>query len=220
MLLRRRVLGRVLAVAGAAVLVGACQPIDSGDVPRDELEATGTPAPPARGAPATAGLPGDIEALLSGLSSTAGEWQASPVPVEVVAGVDGGVWGSAAITYLAPDADRFLLVTVTPDGTSQQRPTLETFGLQPITGGAIEAVPSPDGLMPPAALLDSAADLLDDCDVDEEITTIIYTTGAPAAWDGTAWTEPLAWEAVLSTADGEGATVDARTGRPGSSPCL
>jgi hypothetical protein len=221
MLLRRpRVLGRTLAAAGAAVLLGACQPVDSGDVPRDELEDTGTRAP-ARGAPAAAGLPGDLAALLGELETTAAQWQSGARPVELVVDLTNGTWTAARVLYLAPDADRFLLATVTPEGTSQERPTLETLSLEPVTAAGVEQIPAlPDGVRGPADLVDAAAEVLEECDVAGEITTVLYATGAPVAWDGARWTEPPRWEAALVTGDGAGASVDPVTARPAPSPCL
>jgi hypothetical protein len=219
---RRRVLGRVLAAAGAAVLLGACQPVDSGDVPRDELEVAGTPAPPARGAPAGAGLPGDIGMLLDGLSTTAAQWQSGARPVELhVDLADGGTWTAARVLYLAPDADRFLLVTVTPEGTSQERPTLETLALAAVPAAALEQVPAlPDALLEPHELAEVAAEPLDDCGFDDEVSAVLYASGAPASWDGDRWTETPAWSATVTNDDGSGVVVDPVTGAPEPGSCV
>ena len=159
-----------------------------------------------------------LDELRATFESTATQWQADPVVAEIVIELDSAAWTNAAVTYLAPDADRFLLLRMTPDGMSQERPTLEAFDLLPVTAEGVEQIPSPDALLDPSTLVDSAADVLDNCGVGEP-TTVIYATGAPAAWDGERWTETPQWAATVS---GEGAAIlDPETGVASTSnPCV
>jgi hypothetical protein len=207
----------------ALLLLGACQPVDSelgtgvveDDVPTGE-------AGPARGAP-TAGsaLPDDLGALLAEHAGSAAQWQGGATPVEVVATLDGDRWVAASITYLAPDADRFLLISTGPEGTNQQRPTLATLSLEPVPDVALADVPPlPELAQPPVVLVEDAAAALEGCDAGDDVAVVVYATGAPASWDGERWTEEPAWTAVLSTEDGQGAVVDPVTGELTGRGCL
>jgi hypothetical protein len=59
---------------------------------------------------------------------------------------------------------------------------------------------------------------LEDCGVGD-LASVLYATGAPAAWDGQTWTERPAWTAMLSGAE-RAAVVDPRTGEPAADPCV
>jgi hypothetical protein len=216
------VLRRVLVAVGAVLLLVACQPVDRGAVPREEPESAGTAAPLGRGAPAAGGLPGDVEALLSELSTTALQWQGGARPVELhVELAEQSTWAAARVLYLAPDADRFLLMIVTPDGTTQERPTLETLALAPVTGPALEQVPPlPEAIRQPHELAEAAAEPLDACGFDEQATGVLYASGAPASWDGERWTEPPGWTATVTNADGSGVVLDPVTGAPEPDSCV
>ena len=159
-----------------------------------------------------------LDELLATFESTATQWQSEPVVAEIVVELESAAWTNAAVTYLAPDADRFLLLRMTAEGMSQERPTLEAFDLLPVTAEGVEEIPSPDGLLDPSTLVDAAADVLDDCGVGEP-TAVVYATGAPAAWDGERWTETPQWAATVT---GEGAAIlDPETGASSTGdPCV
>jgi hypothetical protein len=192
----------------------ACQPADDPDL--DAQAEGGEAATEPVGAPQQA-LPADLASLLAEFASTATQWQAGPVVAEIVVELDGTTWESAAVTYLAADADRFLVLQAGPDGVRQERPTLEGFDLVPVSGDGLDELPDPDGLLDPVPLVAAAADVLDECGVGEP-HTVLYSTGAPAAWDGERWTEPPTWTATVS---GDGAAVvDPVSGAPAARPCV
>jgi hypothetical protein len=212
---------RVALVVLAALAVAACQPVDDAIAPAEPaIDPDAVAASPAPGTPQTStAMPADLAALLEGQSTTATEWQADPRPAEVLALLEDGRWTGATVTYLAPDADRFLVVAVGSGGGGQQRPTLDTLGLEPIAAGGVEAIPPlPDGILPPAPLVEAAAAARGECGLGD-VTTVLYSTGAPAAWDGERWTAPLRWRATLLDADDAGVTVDPVSGDD-PSPCL
>ncbi len=216
---------RIAAVLGL-LLVAACQPVDTPatqqrDEPSAAAEADAAPAP---GAPQTSTrMPADLGALLAQLATTATEWQQDPVTAEIATSLTDGTWTGASVLYLAPDADRFLLVTADDRGTGQQRPSLEGLGLQPITAEGVAHVPPlPAGILAPEALVAAAEAALDGCGV-RGVAAVVYSTGAPAAWDGMRWTVPPAWTAILTEgADGggDGAAVDPVTGAALEGGCL
>lgn len=200
----------------AVALAASCQPVDDGVPPAGETVGASAPTE-VRGSPASR-LTEDLGAMLDGLGSTAAQWQAGTRVVEVVVELDGDAWQRATVTYLAPDADRFLVVDTTPEGTSQQRPTLATLDLPPVPGAALEQVPPwPTDALEPAALVEVSAQAREDCGVGE-VTSVVYASGAPAAWNGEAWTEPPTWTATLS--DGASAViVDPVTGAAPADAC-
>ena len=209
---------RSLAAAALVLLAVACQPVDEGEL-------DGQPAPGGEAATDPVGspqesLPTSLTTLLAQHQSTAAQWQAGAQVAEIVVELDDEHhWRAVSVLYLAPDADRFLLLEVDGDGMRQQRPTLDGLELAPVPGEALEQLPEPELLLDPTELLDAAEETLDACNVDGGPVTIVYATGAPAAWDGRTWTEPMQWRATIS---GEGAgAVDPTTGEPASAqPCV
>lgn len=164
---------------------------------------------PALGAPVS-GLPSSLDELLARAQLVAEEWQDEPVLSEVEIEVDAqGAWRAARVVYLAADADRFLALESSGGGFSQQRPTLSTLQLQPVSADGLAAVPAlPDEAAEPAELVQSPA--VEECGVGAP-TTVLYATGAPVAWDGVSWTAQPQWRATLT--DGEAAAaVDVATG--------
>ena len=144
--------------------------------------------------------------LLAGQASAATEWQDEPVPVEIAAELADGRWTSARTMYMAPDADRFLLVT-SGQGAGQLRPTLATLGLEPVPAAAMAEVPPfPELSQGPQSLAESAQGPLEECSAGGEVTSVVYGTGAPASWDGERWTQAPRWTATVTVA-GVGAVV-------------
>jgi hypothetical protein len=209
------------ALAAALLLLTACQPVD-GDLPaRDADGPTASPVPPQPGAPSAGSGLTAVAALLSEQATTAAEWQEGAVPVEIDATVADGAWTDAAVLYLAPDADRVLRISSGAGGTRQERPTLATLGFFPIPPGALDAVsPLPADALDPPALADAAVEPLEACGAGDEVVSVVYASGAPAAWDGERWTSPPAWRAVAWTSDGDGVRLDPVTGGPAADPCV
>jgi hypothetical protein len=185
-----------------AVLLLACQPAGGpGAVVTPESGAGGRE--PALGAPVS-GLPRPLAELVSRTQLIAEEWQDEPVLVEVEVDVDAdGRWSAARVTYLAPDADRFLALETSGGGFSQQRPTLSTLQLQPVTADGLATISQlPDDAAEPHDLAQS--DAAAECGVGAP-AAVLYATGAPVAWDGTTWTRAPEWRATVS--DDEAAAV-------------
>jgi hypothetical protein len=204
--------------ASALVLAAACQPVAPDGDELGPAAASGEGDQTPVGAPAS-GVPDTLAALLESVGSSAAEWQVAARPVEVFAGLAGGAVQRAQVTYLAPDADRFMVVTVSPDGTSQERPTLETLGLAPVDAPGMEQVPAPpEGTLDPFPLAAAAADALAACGLGGDPGAVLYATGAPAAWDGQTWTQQPAWTATIRVADEGAVQVDPTSGEalPGS----
>lgn len=213
---RRRHLLAPVAVAALGLagilLASGCQPVDEVDTTAaPDANGTGGAGGTPRGAPA-AGLPGSLSEALSRGNRAAAGWQRNARLAEIVLQVDeDGQFTEGRLTYLAPHADRLLEVEVTPEGTREDRPTLETLDLTPIPEEAVGALPAlPEDVQEPAELVEASADAFAECDVEGTPSTVIYATGAPLAWDpasGT-WTLPLAWSATVTTDTGAGAVLD------------
>lgn len=217
------ILTRSLVAAGTlAVLAAAagCQPVESEVPPAEDVPAGAIDGDGGTGTAGDTGtLPSDVPTLLADLEQTAAEWQPETVIVEVAIALDGERWREASVTYLAPDADRMLLVQADAEGTRQQRPTLETLDLEPVAAaGLAEVPPLPAGLLEPRALVEGAGEALEECSTGE-VRSVLYSSGAPAAWDGAAWTEPPAWAATLAGPDG-GLVVDPVTADALPDGCL
>lgn len=212
---------RVIAAALPLLLLTACQPVDDG-LPSSDDSAEGAVGRPGPGAPEVdSRMPEDLPMLLAEHAGTAAQWQDGAIPVEIVAELEAGGWVSATVVYLAPDADRFLVITVDGEGTDQQRPTLETLGVEPVPEPALAEVPPlPQRARSPEALAEGARPALEGCGTDDDPVTVLYMTGAPATWDGSTWTEPPAWTATVSTAEGAGAVVDPVTVEPVGRGCV
>lgn len=198
---------RAGAVLGVGLLVLACQPAGGpGGAPTPAAQGDREPA---LGAPVS-GLPQTLGELVDRADLLAEEWQDEPVLAEVEVDLDAeGRWSAARVTYLAADADRFLALETSGGSFSQQRPTLATLQLQPVTADGLAAVPEiPDDAAEPGDLAQSSA--AQECGVGTA-TTVLYVTGAPVTWDGTSWTSPPDWRATIT--DGEAAAaVDVRSG--------
>jgi hypothetical protein len=188
---------RVAVALCAVVVLPACQP--AGGPGAQSTPEQGSAGEPAIGAP-QAGPPGSLSDLVTRADLVAEEWQDEPVLVEVEVSVDAdGRWTSARAVYLAADADRFLALDSSGDGFSQQRPTLETLQLQPVSSDGLAAVPPfPADAAEPTDLAQSGA--AGECGVGPP-ATVLYATGAPVAWDGAVWTSPPDWRATVSSDD-------------------
>lgn len=194
------------ALCGAVMLI-ACQPFGGpGDTPTPHASGA---VEPALGAPVS-GLPHSLDELVARAQLVAEEWQDEPVLSEVEVEVDAaGTWLAARVVYLAADADRFLALSSSGGGFSQQRPTLSTLQLQPVTADGLAAVPAlPEDAAEPTELAQSPA--VQECGIGAAMR-VLYATGAPVAWDGASWTTQPQWRATLS--DGEAAAaVDVASG--------
>jgi hypothetical protein len=204
-----------LAALILLVLLAACQPSDDPALEGDPAEDEPTSQAPA-GQPDQV-LPETFDELLAGFESTARQWQDDPVVAEIFVELEGRAWTAASVLYLAPDADRYLRVRTDRHGTTQDRLTLEGLELSPVSGEGLASLPEPDPLLDPGPLVDAAAVAIDTCGVGA-VASVLYATGAPAAWDGQRWTEEPTWTATLSGA--ADAVVDPVTGEPaGTDPC-
>ena len=185
-------------------LAVGCQPFGgpgAGGPAAPSERATGRPL----GAP-VAGLPATLEDLLTRGHRIAEEWQTEPVLVEVEVDVAAGRWRDARLVYLAADADRFLQLVATDGGFSQERITLSTLQVEPVPSEGVAQIPAfPDDALEPPDL--AAAEPVAACGVSDE-ASVFYVTGAPVAWDGTAWSRAPEWRATVTAPDGAGATVD------------
>lgn len=199
---------RVL-VAFLVLLAAACQPIGGPSVtaptPGDD-GATGRPL----GAP-DAGVASTLDDLVTRGHAIAEEWQADPVLSEVQVDLDAaGGWSQARLVYVAGDADRMLQLETAGAGFTQQRPSLGTLNIQPVPGEALTEVPAfPDDAMAPQKL--ATAPAAGECGISGQ-ATVLYTSGAPYAWDGTTWTDPPAWTATVTAAGGSAVRLDPVSG--------
>lgn len=212
--------GTAAAVAVCVVLAaGACQPVDTPPSRDASMEDAATePAEP--GAPAANAVPQSLDDLRARLETVAQEWQAEAVVAEVHVALAGDTWTEALVTYVAPDADRLLLVDLDAEGMSQQRPTFSTLGLQPVSAaGVAEIPPFADEARDPQDLAAVAAPLLAECGVGTAASSVLYASGAPAAWDGERWTEALSWTAIVATDEGDTVQLDPVAGEPVREGC-
>lgn len=206
---------RRAAAVLTALLVTACQPAGApAPGPTTLASEAGLGAPPA-------GMPQSLDALLERTEPAALEWQDDPRLAELTVDVaEDGRWIAARALYLAADADRSLSLRLSAGGLAQQRPTLATLGLEPVSGEGLEAVPPlPDDAAEPTALLAAAQPLMGDCGATPPATQVLYATGAPVSWDGTAWSVPPEWTATVLDGEASGVVLDP-TGAPAAQPCL
>lgn len=211
-----KLIARALAcLLGMIVGVAACQPVDDIDNLDRPVEDAPAEEGERRGAP-EAGVPGTIAATLARAQEEAIRWQEGARLAEVTAEVDDdGRVTQARVTYVAPDADRLLAVSVTPEGLDEERPTLNSLDLAPITGEALDALPPLPADMPePAALFEAVLAAFAACDVGGAPETVLYASGAPLAWvpDEQEWAGPLEWTVTVTDAGGQGAVLDPVSG--------
>ena len=197
-----------VALCCVSVLTAACQ-LTGGPAAGPSEVRSGGSAQPRLGAPDEA-LPSTLDELLARGRPVAEEWQVEPVLSEVEVDLDAeDRWLGARLAYLAADADRFLSLVASGTGFSQQRVTLGTLQVQAVTGDGLGEVPRlPERALGPEAL--AAAEAVGTCGVGRPVT-VLYSTGAPYAWDGTAWTEAPRWRATI-TDETAGAVLDVTTG--------
>lgn len=200
---RLRRMRAVVLLWCAALLAVACQP--AGGPGASPTPTSGAATGSAIGAPPS-GLPRTLEQLTQRGLLVAEEWQDEPVLVEIEVDLDDeGRWHGARLVYLAADADRFLALTTAGSGFSQQQPTLSTLEVPPIPAAAVAEIPEfPEGAAAPADLV--AVPDVAECGVHMQ-PTVLYTTGAPVAWDGVTWTSPPAWRATVTAHEGDAAAV-------------
>jgi hypothetical protein len=178
------------------VVLAACQLVDRAAVPR--VKGGGSAVAEPLGAPDEQ-FPQTLGTLLDHAGHVAQGWQDGAVPVEVTVQLEQGRWRSAVVIYVAPDADHFLRFAASSNGVEQSRPTLATLSLQPIGRLAAARIPPlPARGLDPDALLSAAAPSLADCGIDPRSSQVLYSTGAPFAWDGNRWTQTLTWTATVS----------------------
>lgn len=200
-----------VALCLSLTLLVSCQPAGGPSGGATQQPSAG-PTGRALGAPA-AGMPASLSELLDRGHRIAEEWQDEPVLAEVEVQLDDqGRWTSARLQYLAAEADRFLALTTAGSGFSQELPSLGGLQLQPVPGAALDELPPfPDDAVAPDAAAEGEA--AGECGAQGAVT-VLYTTGAPYAWDGTAWSEAPQWRATVAAADGTGARLDIRSGAP------
>ncbi len=200
---------RIAALATAFALgivpLSACEPVE------EDLVQGSPVSPSSEGDP-----PEDLAGMVALTDVAADEWVEGATVVEVVIPEDEETL--VRTTYVAPDTDRMLVVEVGGGGLVEQQPTFETLGFSELTAAALDAVPELDGVLEPGELPGAAEETLRACGV-EEVDELLYTTGAPAAWDGTQWTSQPAWEITVLGAGGEGAVLDG-DGEPREDPCI
>jgi hypothetical protein len=194
---------------------GACQPADDPAV----LEASEETGEEVAARPS---VPAALDELIAETDAVAAEWQDDVRAVEVLIHLTPEREATRArVTYLAAQADRFLTVEIDERGTSEERPTLATMGLYPVDPAGIEAIPSlPEGAEDPDDLAESAAPVLDECGFDTTVDSVLYTSGAPAAWDGQRWAGELGWTATARSGGGNAVTIDPVDGTPADDPCV
>ena len=181
--------------------LAACQPVDRVVPEADETVAQATATPldaPVRG------MPGTLAELIARVEPEARGWQDEPVLAEVLVELGPGrAWRRAALTYLAADADRQLVLTVTAESVSSEITTLAALQLHPIPERGMRLVPPlpPDALEPPD-LAQRARAALRDCDISGTPNGVVYASGAPVAWNGRRWATPPAWAATVTTGTG------------------
>ena len=209
-------LGLALVLVGWALL--GCQPADDPLQSQADEEAEDAPDDPPVGV-AERGVPQTLDALFERVEGTAGEWQTGAREVEVLARLDDGEVGSAQVTYVGPGADRFLVIELTEDGMAQDAPRLAGLELQIVPGAALDEIEPPDALADPADLVGMAGEALGECGMGDEVSSVLYATGAPAAWTGDGWATAPSWRALLGIGDAGTVEVDPRSGTLAEGGC-
>ena len=208
---------RPLLVAAVAMLAIACQPSDD---PRETVGQGEQAAPeePPVGVVA-GGVPQTLGGLFDRVDEPAGEWQSGARPAEILTRMSEESVGSARVTFVSGGADRFLVVNLSDDGMSQDAPSLAGLELGILPSGAVDEIEPADALADAPALIDAAAPALDECGFGDEVTSVLYTTGAPAAWTGDAWAEAPSWRGLLRVGDAGTVHVDPRSGELSDDGC-
>ena len=199
-LLRRAALRRLFALAAAAALA-ACQPVDDLAPEADRTAEVETETP--LDAPVH-GMPGSLTELMARAEPEALAWQDEPVLAEILVEVGrGSEWQRAALTYVAANADRQLVLTVTAEEVREELTTLAALQLKPLSPRAVAQIPAlPPEAKQPAELVRLARAALRECRIAGAPEGVLYATGAPAAWNGRRWTAPPQWTATVATGDG------------------
>lgn len=211
--------GRLRLSATALLVVltlGAvgCQPADDPAVLEGPGEAGSEDAARAPGPPT-------LDEVMAETDAVAAEWQDDARPVEAIVHVTPQQPVRARVTYLAPEADRFLTVEIGEQGPTQERPTLATLGLGSIDAEGLEAVPSlPSQARDADVLAEAAGPVLEGCGFDTAVDTVLYASGAPAAWDGQRWAGDLEWTATVRSTDGGAVALDPVDAAPEGDPCV
>ncbi|MDQ3973661.1 MAG: hypothetical protein M3276_04905 [Actinomycetota bacterium] len=203
---------RSLAAATLLLAGMACQPVDP---PAGDSSTAPDISGGRLGAP-VGGMPVRLEELVQRGGQMAAQWQPDPVLVELWVALDErGSWTQAHLTYLAPDADRFLVVHISPSASRVERPTLATLGLRPVPAeGLAQVPPRPAGTREPADMARFGRRALAACGVGAPPRAVRYSTGAPAGWDGVRWADPPVWTATVTDERDASAIVDPVTGAP------
>lgn len=192
---------RACALLVCLATLAACQPVDRVVPKPDETVEAPTATPldaPVRGMPDT------LAELIARAEPEARGWQDEPVLAEILVELGPGqAWRRAALTYLAADADRQLVLTVTAETISPEITTLAALQLRAIPERGMGLVPPlpPDVLEPPD-LAQRARAALRDCDISGTPNGVVYASGAPVAWTGRRWATPPAWTATVTTGTG------------------
>lgn len=200
----------------AVLLLSGCQLVDrSADLEPVETTSEGIGADELLGNPDEE-FPATLAELRAFTAPEALTWQDEPVLVDVTVWLAPDErWERIRVTYVAAEADRMLTLRADPERLRLERPLLEGLQLLPLPEEAVQAIPPlPDEVLEPATLAEAASSALSDCgDPNGVVRKVVYATGAPAAWDGQAWTVAPTWEATVVTSQ-TGVVVAPSSGRP------
>lgn len=192
----RELSGRGLIVLLTVVaLTAACQPVD---------ELSTTSATDGEASEPVAWGTDDLGDLRSAAGEAARDWDGDARLVKVSVRLDSDLaWEEATTTYVAPDADRLLVLIASEDGLAEEEPTLETLGFESPPAAAVDELPElPQDVIPPATAAERAMDPLDECDVSDDPRQVLYSNGAPGSWDGSAWVSEPTWVVSVTSEDG------------------
>lgn len=210
---RRRVLVTSLAAIAAVVGLAGCQ-LSEATGPAVVATSEGSVEDDAALGSPEQDWPRTLPALQAFAAPEALAWQDEPVLADVTVWLDEGArWQRVRLTYVAPDAERMMTIRSQPDELRVERPRLAGLQLPELPRQAVEQmVPLPADVQEPAALGEAAGQALADCGAaGEPVRAVLYATGAPAAWDGSAWSRIPSWRATVVTSSA-GVIVDPVTG--------
>lgn len=205
---------RCALLLAVAVLLAACQPVD-------EVE-PGAAESAAGERTDSSGADLDLTTVEAAAEAVATEWDRGARVVELSVRLDAdGSSRQARVSYVAPEADRMLVVTVDGSGSSSQELTLETLGFAPLPREAVASIPAlPAAVVEPPAAVRAVEEreALEACVDEGPPQEVLYATGAPGAWDGGGWAPAPVWSlAVLAPGGGVRVNVD---GTVPDEPCL
>lgn len=202
-------------VSVALLLVAGCQLSDPETVTAGPTESQSqAERAPALGSP-DEDWPATLDELQAVARPEALNWQEEPVLADVTVWLQPDArWERVRLTYVAAEAERMLTYRAQPDELHLERPRLAGLQLQKLSQQAVDAMqPLPQEALEPVQLATAAGPALAECgSSDEPPRAVLYATGAPAAWDGTQWTNNPTWRATVVT-ERAGVVVDVTSGQ-------